>query len=805
MLRNIMHLSIRRLGKHKILAVISVASLAVGLSAALVVIAFVNDELSYDRFHLDFPNIYRVTEAYHDDTRQVHSAMNHGPLAGLIKGRIAGLRHAVRILPHPAYTSPDKLIKYRESRLIFADSSFFSVFSFTSLSGDLAGAMESPFSVVLTASTALRYFGTTDVAGRVLYYEDERDVYPYYITGVIEDVPQQSHFSFDLVFNMESLERVMPWYNSWHHPPMYLYLQTDPGIDKSSLQRQIQAIADAYQPESVKKENRRYFLQPLTDIHLHSSLYNEWEANSSIVYVKLFEGIGVFLILVACINFINLSTAQAAGRAREVGVRKVMGALRKQLIHQFLCEAFVITLISFVMALAIAEVLLMSLFRSILDREVSLDFLFQGANGFLLLGGLAALTLFAGIPPAFHLSRFQTVKTLKGQFEDSGSVLGLRKGLVLFQFLISACLIIGTAVVIRQVNLLRSKDLGFEKEQLVAIRMVDQYANENYEVLKQMLERDSRVIAAAVTSEIPGGKAFHGFEVNPEGFDEEALSMKTLGVDEEFLTTYGIRLSSGRNFSVESPHDADHGIILNEAAARFLGWTNEEAIGKRFELVVYTDGRVERKGRVIGVARDFHFESLYFKIEPLVLYVNKHPYYCDYLSVRFKDGDVRDNMQVVSHAWDAFHPEKPIECQFIDERLDNLYRSDVRMSSVLSLLAILSVFISCLGLFGLSSFAAKKRTKEIGIRKVLGASVNQIVGLLSREFVVLITWANVIAWPLAFFLSSRWLSHFPYRISPGVDIPLGTTMLTLMIALVTVGFQSLRAALANPVKSLRTE
>jgi putative ABC transport system permease protein len=759
-----LRLAVRSLWKKRVFTIINLMGLAIGLSAVLVITAYLHEELSYDRFHEHGADLYRITEEYKDDVKQVHSALNHGPMAGLISDQLSGLKNYVRVLPYPAYVSADKVTKHRENNIVFADSTFFQMFSFAVVAGDLAKAMTSPFSVILTKGTAIKYFGTVDVVGRELYYEDERAPFTYYVSAVIEDVPHNSHFTFDLLFNMASLRTVMHWFNSWHYPPMYIYVLMEKKMDVGTISENIQKIADKYSPEEVKAEKRKYAVQPLHSIHLHSSLANEWQANSSILYVQLFSGIAIFLLLIACINFMNLSTAQSAQRAREVGVRKVMGAFRNQLIRQFLGEAFLISVISLIVALAIAELLLMTFFKELVGKELSLGFALGGNNIFIFLGFLFLITGLAGMYPALYLSGFKTALALKGKHEETDSVLSLRRTLVVFQFFVSALLLIGTFVVFQQSQLLQNKNLGFDKQQLVTIKLVDRHSSGHYLQLKNSLLDESGIENAAVSSEIPGGQNFYGLEVNPEGFPKNTMSMNSLGMDEDFISTYNIHVISGRNFSRSMVSDETSSFILNESAVKFLGWTPEAAIGKRFEFVVYTSHREERKGEIVGVVSDFNYQTLHTKVEPLLMYINKHVYYTDYLTVKTATSNISATVSLLKRKWKAFHPDKPLEFQFVNDQLQKQYQAEERISAIFSSFALLSVTISCMGLFGLSAFSAQRRTKEIGIRKVLGANVTQILKLLSREYVVMIALANVLAWPIAYYACNWWLNKFPYRV-----------------------------------------
>ena len=805
MIQSYFQTGLRLLWKKRAFTLINIVGLAIGLSAVLIISTYVREEMSYDRFHEDAGNIYRVTEKYKDDVMVVHSAKNHGPLSDVISGRVPGLKHAVRVLVYPAYASADKITKYREDRLIFADSTFFDVFTFRGVAGNPKTALLAPFSVVMTESSALKYFGKLDVLGREIVYEDERASFSFYVTAVIEDVPPNSHLDFDMLFNMASLNTIMPWFNNWHYPPMYLYIEGKKGSNLATLEENIQKASFDHQPPEVRDEKRQYFVQPITDIHLYSFLENEWKANNRAAYVHICTGIAAFLLLIACINFMNLSTAQAAQRAREVGVRKVLGAVRQQLVKQFMTEAFLICFISLLFALGIAELMLMTFFNDLLDKDLSLAFLLDSNYILALMGLLTLISLMSGLYPSFYLSRFKTVLTLKGKTEEAGSVLGLRRVLVVFQFFVAAILIIGTLAVLKQISLLQNKHLGFDRDALIAVRMVDRFATANYLNLKSALLEESVVLSAALSSEIPGGQGFHGLEVNPEGFPRGTMSMNSLGMDEDYLSTYNVRLISGRNFSEDILTDGRDAVMLNESAVKALGWTPEGALGKSFEFTVYTGSADIRKARVIGVVADFNYQTLHHQVEPLVLYINKHQYYSDFLTVKFASGRLDETLDLLRTKWRDFHPEKPLDFTFLDDELQKQYASEMRIGRVFTSFAVLSIAISCLGLLGLSAFSAQRRVKEIAIRKVMGASVVQILRLLAIEYIVMITVAVMMAGPLAYYFANRWLDGFPYRAVLGFETIVFTLTLSLLIGLITVSLQSMRAAMINPVKTLKSD
>jgi len=803
MLKNYLTTAFRNLRKNSVFSLINIVGLAIGLACVMVIVSYVRLEMSYDQQYENSQNIYRVAVEWEDDGQRVNTAMNHAPLAPIIKEQLPGVIHTVRIFPYPTVLSIDKQNRIKEKGFVFADSTFFDVFSGEVVSGSLKNALDGVGSVVLTKSAAIKHFGSTDVVGKEMFYEDERREITLSVTSVVEDFPQNSHFHPEIIGSFATVESLMPWYNNWHHPPMYIYLETNGSLSSEELNETIGSAVFDHLPDYVQAEKRNFHLQPVTDIHLNSSLENEWETNASSEFVKLFVIIALFILMIASINFMNLATARSAQRAKEVGMRKVLGANRKQLIWQFLGESFVTTVIAISIAFGLAELVLIHAFNNMIGKELTITFLASWPYfGYVILGALI-LSLISGLYPAFYISAHQPSRTLKGE-KSSGGGLNIRRGMVTFQFFISSLLIIGTLVVLNQTNFLRNKRLGFDQEHIIAVRMGDDFAQRNYQVLKDQLLFESTVENVGLSSTVPGMDNFYGFETFPEGISaDKEYSLKTLGVDEDFLSTYNIKLVEGRGFSKDIISDQRKAFILNEAAVEKLNW--KEPVGKDFGLTVYTGDDEIRIGKVIGVVENFHFESLYKDVEPLVIYINKHRYYSDYLSVKFKAGNISESVKTLEKKWKTFNPERPIEYYFLDEELDQLYKTEIKRSELFTAFATLSIIISCLGLFGLSAFSAQQRTKEIGIRKVLGASIASILRLLSKEYMILIIIANVLAIPLAWYYANQWLTNYAFRIEIEPWVFAISLVMALMIALLTVSYQALKAAFINPVKSLKDE
>lgn len=805
MLRNYLTITLRSLLKNKVFSFINITGLSIGLVCVITIVAYVKLELSYDKFHTDADNLYRITTDWLNDGSHEHSAQNFSALAPILNESLIGLEKVVRIFSHSGLVSIDKRNKVRENRFCFVDSTFFEVFDFRVHEGSLADALHKPLSLVITESAAIRYFGSSDVVGKELFFEDTRKTLSFNIAAVIDDMPQNSHFKFDFMASFVSLKNLWPnAMANWHYPPMYLYLKMTDGQTKASIDEQLKTIAATHLPDYVKEEKRTFLAQKITDIHLHSGLQNEWEANSSYSYVKIFSLVAAFILFIACINYMNLATAKSFQRAAEVGIRKTMGSARLQLMRMFLGESLVTTSIALIVAILLAQVVSVTFFKGFLQKELSFEFLYKGAGLLYLIGVLLLISLLAGLYPALYMSSFKPIKALKGKADAAGSVLGLRKGLVVFQFFISALLLIGTFVVIQQIDFLRNKNLGFDEEHILTITLSDRESQQNYLTLKDQLLQEPFVEDATVSATLPAGEGFYGWEIVPEGFeDQKNIVLKSVNTDEDFIKTYNIKILAGRDFSKDIITDKEQAFILNQAAAKKFGW--DDPVGKEFQLTFYTNDAVVRKGKVIGVVEDFHYQSLYNKVDPLVIFINTHQYYTDYISLKLSPGNIKEQVEKLESAWSSFNPDKPFEFSFLDNDLNKLYKSEQSTSSLLSIFTGLSVFISCLGLFGLASFSVQQRTKEIGIRKVLGASVFSILQLLTKEFIGLVVIANIIAWPLAWYGANQWLDKFAYRIDMEIAVFIVTAVLILTIAIVTVGVKAVKTALMNPVKSLRYE
>lgn len=804
MLKNYFKVAYRNLTKNRVYSFLNIAGLSIGLGCVIVIAGYVSLELNYDKYHNDFEDIYRITELRKRQDQQDHTATTFNPLAQLVGENVPSVEHVVRMFPLTGFISTNLDNKSRETRFTLVDSIIFQTFSFESIHGNLATALNEPLSLVITESKALKYFGKTDVIGQKLIYENATSTFDFSISAIIKDLPQNTHFELDFLASFSSIEQIRPRYNNWFHPAIYTYVKLKEGFDGTTLEKEISKLKDDYFPENIKN-SRAHKAQSLSDIHLKSALLNEWSPNSNIVYITLFIIIAFFILLIACINFMNLSTARSVSRAKEVGLRKVVGAGKRQLVYQFLSESFLITALSFITAFGLAEFAFRNWFNVLVEKKMTIAFLFQGVNSIYVVLAVITVTLLAGMYPAFYLARLRPISTLRGKMEQIGGLGNIRKLMVTFQFFISCLLIIGTLIVLRQINFLRNKNLGFDKEQIVAIGLVDQADQKNYEVLQGEFLKESSVLESTISSALPGGAGFYAFRIEPEGLpDGEQMTMKSIGVDEKYILTYDLEILKGREFSKDIITDQRNAFIINEAAAEKLEWP--DPLGKDFGIEIHGRGGADvRQGKVIGVLKDFHFESLYNSVEPLVVYVNQSSFYNNYLNLKIAPGNWDEVISLMEKKWESYSPNRPLQFYFLDEELKKMYNAEVKIGQIFTAFAVLSIIISCLGLFGLSAYAASQRTKEIGIRKVMGASLLTILKLLPKDYVILIVVANLIAWPLGWYYSLQWLSDFPYRVNLDIWIFLFTFLSALIIALITVSYQTVKAASANPVDILQQE
>lgn len=804
MLKNYFKTAVRNLSRNKIFSFINVFGLAVGLACCLLIAVFVYDELSYDRYSPNASHIYRVdVGVVGNGNTEVYPSVDVAVGAG-IKSAFPGVEDFTRVLsPRESYVKYNDR-QFKEFAITFADANFLQMFSIPLIEGDNSTALKAPNSIVVTKGFAEKYFGNQDALGKLLNIGAQACK----VTGVIQQVPPNSHFHFDAFLSMSTIPEQHP---TWSNIGYYTYLQLKPGVDPKKLQAQFpQLVAKFVVPEiqqdmgvtleeAQKSVNTfKFSLQPLTGIHLYSNTKYELEANGDINYIYIFSALAIFIMLLACVNFTNLSTAGSAKRAREVGIRKVMGSDKKQLIIQFLAESTLLTLCSLVLGLVIVW-LSLPFFNNVAGKHISFTFFMQ----FRVLGSMLLLCLIvgitAGIYPAFFISSFQPVKVLKGaSAQGSGRKSMLRSSLVVFQFFVSTALIIATIIVYRQLHFMQDKKLGYNKEQILVLPDAGLLRG-NQDAFKQQLLRDSRVVHASISRGAPATGVMNGTEIyghdETTGQNSKEIHGNIYNVDYDYITTLGMQMVQGRYFSKDHPSDS-FGVVINEAAVRDLGWGNTNPIGK----TIVRSGQTQYK--VVGVVADFHYASVKQKIAPLMLLLGRN---YGGLILKIKTNDVAGFLAILKSQWSAFKPEGPLNYYFLDEKFAALYASEQKTGQIFTCFAVIAVVIASLGLFGLAAFITQQRTKEIGIRKVLGASVPQVLLLVSKEFVLLVGIACIIAIPVTWWAMNAWLQNFAYRVGIAWWVFAIAGIIAVVIAVFTISSQAVKAAIANPIDSLKSE
>ncbi len=809
MLKNYVLIAYRTLVKHRFYSAINILGLAIGLAVCLLIFLFVQDERSYDRHFAEAEQIYRVRATF--EKQQVHSeeARVAYLAADLLKQDFPEIVHAVRLIgidQGPLFVREER--RFYETHFFFADSNFFEVFDVPFLLGDPATALHEPSSIVLTESVARKYFDDADPLGQTLSYDDRVDLT---VTGVIEDLPHNTHFNFDMLASHGSMvpvygEDIRQPLGNWSWPSTFTYLLLTPEADAVALEAKLPEFMTRNEGQAALS----LFLQPVQDIHLRSHLELEMQPNGDIAQVYTFSAIALLILLIACINFMNLATARATLRAKEIGMRKVVGARRSQIVVQFLGQSLLMTFVALGIALILVQVAL-PIFNTFLGKALSVGYI----ENPLMLPGLLALALVvgagAGLYPAFYLSGARIQSVLRGT-ASSGLRGGLiRKVLVVTQFAISIVLIVATGLVYAQMQYARSLPLGYEKDQMVIVSGFDRVDDEAYETLRNQLLQHTTIREVTRSSLIPTDNLFSGtnFRLPGQAEDDDPLFYRINPVNHEFFDAFGIEMVAGRAFSrdfstdrISQPSEEDStragALILNESAAAKAGWTPEQALGKTLFLndITFT---------VVGVAKDIYFSSIHHEIEPLVYFVSSGGR--DNLTIKISTSDLPATLAYIDETWAAVVPTYPITRTFLDDRFDAMYLQEERTGTVITYFALFAVVIACLGLLGLAAFTAEQRTKEIGVRKVLGASIGNIVVLLTKEFTKLVGIAFVVAAPVAYFATDWWLQDFVYRLDifQAWWIFALAGLAALVIACLTVSYQSTRAALADPVKSLRYE
>jgi len=802
MLSDYFKIAIRSIYKHKFNSLLNVIGLAIGIASFLLVFLYIQYERNYDTNHKNADNIYRVVNIYNNKGVGENSASAPFPVAfSMLKEYPEYIKNAVRIFN---FQTPHVLVEYHEKifneeKFFFADSTYFSIFDHEFIYGNKQKVLNDPHSVVITESTAKKYFGDDNPINKSIKFEKWLNLT---VTGVIKDVPLQSHFKFDFLASLSSASKVyggeLP--ENWVWNPCWTYLLLKEGVSPDTLEKQLPNFVDKYF-NVFEKEDLSMFLQPLTDIHLKSKLDYEIEQNSNISYIRILTALAVFLLLIAIINYINLATATSTKRSMEIGIKKVTGAYRYQLIVQFLLESVLLSLFALLVALLIVELTLHG-FNDFTGKELSLE-LFIIPKYFVLLISFGFLIgILSGVYPAIYLSSIKPQKIIANQRKNSVKSNLSRKILVIFQFSISIALIIGTVIVFNQLQFLRNTDIGFNKKNIIILHINPTPIVKMYSSFKNDLLKNPNIKNVTVLDDIIGSAHnTHAFRV--DGFPERRLQFyPALVVRYDFVKTFDIEILAGRDYSEKIEKEGENGILVNEALVEYMGWeSNEKALGKVFSTY-------NGKEKVIGVTNNFHATSLHEKVGPFVLEMKEHPYeiryFMKYLAIKVYKNN-KETIKYIEKKWMEYAPGRPFEYSLLDNKLDNLYSEESILSKLIMILTLIVLFIASLGLFGLASFMTHQRTKEIGIRKVLGANVTNIIILLSNEFLVLILIANIISWPIAYYVLVKWLEMFAYSIDINWLVFLGSGFLAFAITMTIIIIKAIIASRVNPADVLKYE
>ncbi|HVU97884.1 MAG TPA: ABC transporter permease [Puia sp.] len=797
MVKNYFKIALRYFRKNRVFAVLNLGGLTISFTACLLIFFWVSHEFSYDKAGANADRVYRVALTLRANGQPDKDfAVTAGPLAPVLVKDIPEVEKAVRFEAYGTTLGYNGQ-HFFTNQFLFTDSTFLEVFGYPMVKGDAHTALDGANSIVITESAAKKYFGSADPIGKMVTCNDSILLK---VTGVMKDLPATTHFNVEVLCSINVLLKYhIDGVDQWWNDDYYTYVLLKDPRSAAEVNGKIRNIMDKYNAKENKEMGIRglHYLQPLRDIHLRSDLNDEINPGGSIAALRIFIGIAVFLLAVACINYINLTTATSFKRAKEIGIRKVAGAERQQLVGQFLSESILLTILALVLAIGIA-ITVLPVFNELAGTQISAGTYLTAPVILLVAGFVAVLGIFAGLYPAMYLSGVQLVKVFK-QGRGGRGGLSLRKVLVVFQFTLSAILIVATIVCWQQLHFMQTRNLGFDQQQVVAVPLRTEKQARSAQLLKQEMKKTPQLAETTASSKIPGLQ-LNNIVTLPEGVPaDRQQSMFTLVVDFDFFDTYKLKMASGRAFSKEYPTDSS-AFILNEAAVKEIGWTPQNAVGKGFEW------GLGKKGKVIGVVKDFHFRSLQQKIAPMVIHIlSVRSGWYGFLSVRINTGNDKAALRSMEAAWHTVLPNDPFEYRFVNEAYNKQYEAEQRLGRLSIVFSLLTIFISCLGLFGLVMVAVAQRTKEIGVRKVLGASATGIAALLSTDFLKLVGISIVISMPIAYYFMDRWLADFAYRTTMQWWVFAIAALAVVLIALTTIAVQAARAALVNPVESLRSE
>ena len=797
MLLNYLKIAFRNLWKNKSLSLINILGLSVSIAVCFLIALFIIHELSFDTFHNNPENLFRITIKGEIATQPIEYAVSMVPLPIVLEDEFPEVEAAASVFSHPSkqlVTYDDR--SFYETNISGATKSFFKVFDYELIRGDKETVLEQPNSIVLSESLAHKYFENADPVGETISLNETTD---HTVTGVFKDFPSNSHLHMNALTSVEYTDDIPEYWGSFS---AHNYIRLKNGTDPDAFQKKIENLAMDKMGITLDQTGMEFllFLEPIKDIHLRSNYAYNLGNDGNITYVYVFSIIAFFILIIAYINFINLTTAHYLIRAKEVGMRKVIGASRKNLITQFLLESVVITIIATMISLILVE-LLQPVFKQLSGLEIELHLLTQGSYIFIGILVLLFLAIVSGIYPAFHLSANDLIQTIKGKFVGKSKRSTLRNILVVFQFIISIALIASTGIIMKQLQHIQRKKLGFDKEHVLILPIRSNEAREQALVLKEDLKNTSGIVDVCVSSNYPGSGASQGHGFFPEGYTEgQPWLMKTFNIDEDFIETFKLHITQGRAFSSEYENESMN-ILVNETLVKNVGW--DEPIGKTFHDPFITEGEEMIPITVVGVVEDFHVNPLHDKIEPMIMYYN--PPNRNYISMRLEPGNIYHMINIIETKWKEINPTMPYDYFFLDAQFDRIHRTERNLARTFMYFTILAIVIACLGLFGLASYATERRIKEIGIRKVMGSSVGQVIFLLTKDFSKLVLIANIVAWPLAWYAMNKWLQTFAYRTNITIGVFLLSGLIALVIAFLTVSFKTIKAANSNPVKSLKYE
>ena len=809
MIKNYLRSAFRNIKRHPFISFINIFGLTVGLTCCLLILAYIINEYSYDKFNKNAKDIYRVTRIFYTapGVENLHLSAVAPPFGPLLQNAFPDIKKITRVYPTGTIALKYKEKLFNEKNSVFADENFFTLFNVPVVKGDAKNALLDPYSIMLTEEVARKYFGDENPINKSILLNK----HDFKVTGVYKAFPANSHMHPQILLSFNTLKDTAVYgeqqlLTNYGNNSFYTYLLFPKDYNVEHVKAQLPDFLDKYvhfpgMPGNMKTHQvTKLELENLTDLHLKSHLDDEIEENGDVKRVLIFSAIALFILLIACINYMNLSTARSALRAKEIGIRKVIGAQRKEIIAQFLSESVLITWMALILA-GVSTVLLIPFINTLSGQFLSFSSLLHWNVLLPILTLPFVIGLISGIYPAVFMSSFLPVKVLKGIVKAGSGGISFRKILVVVQFSISIILIVATTVVFQQLQYIQKIALGFNKDHIITMNY-PYSLNRQYDAFKEDLKRNATIKELGISSRIPSGRLLDDQNAKIiEGGSLQAIKidLKYITTDFGFIPTYGMQMVAGRNFSKAIATDTNN-FIINEEAVKEFGWkTAENALAKD---MVY--GNV--KGKIIGVVKDFHFESLHQKIIPLLFSLPSHGNYYGKLSIKVDGNNTKAAIQVVQDTWHKYLPDTPFDFTFLDEKFGQLYNSEQQQGSLFTIFSCIAIFIACLGLFGLSAFTISQRVKEIGVRKVLGASISQIVTELSKDFLKLVIIAAIIALPIAFFSINKWfLGDFAFRINISWWVLAMAAVLALIIAFVTISFQSIKAALANPVKSLRSE